>query len=493
MFQKSLKKGEKLYSFIEKIKLMGLLMEKDDRLSWDNLILRKRLRYEDGTYLLKEDKVEDKENHRKIRTDFHRDYDRLIFSQAFRRLGGKTQVHPLIDNDIIHTRLTHSLETASVGRSLGYIAGKKIEEQLNNECKFSVDDIAVIVQAACLAHDLGNPPFGHAGEDVISNWFKEYFENNNDIDLEENEKIELSTFDGNAQGFRLITKFENNLLKGGLNLTVTTLATCVKYPKFASKENCKKFSFFKSEKDIAKLVFTELGLVTNPDHYIRHPLSFLVEAADDICYSMIDIIDAIELKILSLNSPDLKNIFSYLNLDNHYNKILSDGSQNDTRKASKLVALAINEITKVAGNTFNNKIDIFSKPCNKIKDLISIIDDDNIKNAVITAKEISAKQVFTEQNKIKLEIAAYEVLGNILKNLVEAVVELDKQNNEKSKLSYKYQKVLNLMKSYAPKEADYTIYEKLRKVVDYVSGMTDSFAVNLSQQLTGVSHMAKRL
>jgi dGTPase len=235
------------------------------------------------------------------RSSFHKDYDRLIFSNSFRRLSKKTQVHPLSKNDHVHNRLTHSLEVASVGRSLGLKAGEFLKNKYPNE-NINPYDIAYIIQTACLAHDIGNPPFGHAGEEVIKEWFKK---NEKEVFLKQltkSQKLDFQHLDGNAQSFRIVTQLENNSFNGGMRLTSATLGALVKYPY--SSKNCQingksKFNFFQSEKEIFKKLFKNLGLKKANGTYKRHPFSYLMEASDNICYGLLDLQDAIELKLIS--------------------------------------------------------------------------------------------------------------------------------------------------------------------------------------------------
>ena len=468
---------------------------KSNKLNWSNLISIKRLKCQSSKLVLEDDKNNEYSN---IRTPFQRDYDRIIFSQAFRKLGGKTQVHPLSDNDTIHTRLTHSLETASVGRSLAFIVGDYLKNVVNEKNK--PENIAAIVQSACLAHDLGNPPFGHAGEDAIANWFIEYFEKEGfKLELDDDYKKEFEVFDGNAQGFRLASKIENNFKKGGLNLTVTILASMIKYPHFAESKDDKKFSIYRSEKQEFEMIMDNFDLRFKREDkydkndektfYVRHPLSYLMEASDDICYTFLDIVDAIELKILRLD--DLKNFFvDAIKSRSRVEDIYLDNYLNDTRKAAKLSALAINELTLNAGNTFNNNLDRFTSKSEiyKIKDLISLGTETS--KIISDAKKIANDYIFPENSKQKLEIAAYEILGAILNDLVNAVVELD--NKDDKKISFKSKKILDLMGICKPAKSE-SLYEKLRLVLDFVSGMTDRYAITLFQQLNGIGYQFKRM
>jgi len=466
--------------------------ESDLNIEMSKILTTKRLVEQNYKLTIDAKKDSDSEANR-IRSDFNIDYDRLIFSQSFRKLGGKTQVHPLADNDIVHTRLTHSLETASVGRSLGMIVGDFLlyKENISRD-ELSVHDIATIVQTACLLHDLGNPPFGHAGEDAIKNWFMDFVENNSYLNdnLDEGCLEELKYFDGNAQGLRISTKLENNFNKGGMNLTITTLASMIKYPNFAYESN-KKFSVFLTEKEIFDMIFTELGLFVTGEQgkkYLRHPLSFLMEAADDICYALIDIVDAIELNIVEINEaiPLYERILGKVKIE----EIISNSILNDTRKVSKLTALSMNELTLCAGNLFNKNIDRFlnKNEVRKIKSLIEL--DTELSDSITTFKNFARKHIFSENNKRKLEIAANKILGDLLEHFVNAVIDLDK--NEEDKISHKSRHILEIMGIYRPTKSS-SLYEKIRAVIDFISGMTDRYAVSLFQQLNGMSFQFKRI
>ena len=238
------------------------------------------------------------------RTQFQRDYDRIIFSSPFRRMQNKTQVFPLPGSVFVHNRLTHSLEVASVGRSLGSMFIEKAEAEGMIVENPLFQEIGSVVSAACLAHDMGNPPFGHSGEDAIAQFFEKSNEPRLRNELSEAEWRDFTQFDGNANAFRLLAHQFNGRREGGFALTYTTLASIVKYPYESVLTSKPKFGFFNSEKVTFARIANELGLLklsADPDQYIRHPLVFLVEAADDICYQLMDLEDAHKLKIHSFD------------------------------------------------------------------------------------------------------------------------------------------------------------------------------------------------
>ncbi len=248
------------------------------------------------------------------RSPFHKDQDRIVFSSAFRRLQDKTQVHTLAESDYVRTRLTHSMEVASVGRSLGANAGQVIIDRHLKGSDYNPADFGHIVSAACLAHDIGNPPFGHFGEEIIRHWFaKGKGAEGRAEGLTPAQMRDFELFEGNAQGFRVLTKLQNWRNSGGLRLTYATLGTFMKYPRVSSvsapapgDSGAKKFGVMQSELDAFREIAAELGLLKRgtEDYWCRHPLSYLVEAADDICYSIVDIEDGYKLGRLAYDETE---------------------------------------------------------------------------------------------------------------------------------------------------------------------------------------------
>lgn len=420
-------------------------------------------------------------NNESYRNSFHKDYDRLIFCNAFRRLSKKTQVHPLSNNDHVHNRLTHSLEVASVGRTLGLRAGEILKKN-NNE--INPNDIGYIVQTACLAHDIGNPPFGHAGEEVIKEWFSKKRNKKYLKKLKQEELNDFLHLDGNAQSFRIVSKLENNSFKGGMNLTISTLATLVKYPY--SSSHCEiigksKFNFFQSEKDFFDLLFSELELKNKDNSYRRYFLSYLMEVADDICYGLLDLQDAFELGVVSLF--DTEKIFKLFLGESRFKKIMSS-YKSDSQKLSVLVALSINELTNHSMEVFESNL---SEICSKKqkKDLVSYFTNCNLKDGLKLAKELGHEKVFNESRKVELELGAYNIIETLLDNLIYATYELYKKGD--SKLSFRSRRALELMKEDKPKIND-SLYEMYQRVIDYIVGMTDNHAKHIAHQLIGMGY-----
>lgn len=423
----------------------------------------KRLWWEqDKGHILGEENIDDS---RAYRSAFHRDYDRIIFSNPFHRLSKKTQVHPLSKNDHVHNRLTHSLETASVGRSLGNMMEGLIDEP------YSSYDAATIVQAACLAHDIGNPPFGHAGEDVIKSWF---LDQENAVFLEgltESQEIELQKFDGNAQSFRIISQIQNNRFKGGMQLTISTLASTVKYPWFATDDRAvrDKLNFFETEKEIANIIFEELNLKEG-ELFKRFPLSYLMEISDDICYGLLDLQDAVELNIIK--PKDTFDIFEKLCTTKEFEKAAKSGH------LFRFCAYAINNLAMHAGEVFRGNLNNISKH----KDLLELFTDQRLKEGLEQAKKFAGEKIFTDKRKIELELGAYNVLGSLLDNLIPAAFNL---SNEKE--TYKSKRIIHMMGEHAPENGK-SLYENYRIVIDYIVGMTDTYATYLAHQLRGMAY-----
>ena len=411
------------------------------------------------------------------RSHFHKDHDRIVFSGAFRKLGGKTQVHPLAKYDHIHNRLIHSMEVGSVGRSLGIRVAEEIKEQLPHG--ILPDDLGIIVQAACLAHDIGNPPFGHAGEYAIQDWFKRpdnqpYLSGLTDI-----QKQDLQKFEGNAQGFRTLAQTEYHLYNGGLRLTFPTLGASLKYPWTAGKASAKgKFSCFQSEYRFLQELANKLGLIKLEDgRFARHPLSYLMEAADDICYALIDLEDAVELSILEFEQ--VEEIF----LDIQGTKVLAldnMGNISAARQLSSLRSKTIGCIIDAVVNTFVENVEAILSGTFE-GDLIAACPD-GVRNGIGRAKQLAINKVFMDVQKTETEIGAYTVLSTLLETFIEAGFEFH-QKRDRSQLSYRTKRVFDLMSGEAPGEhlSQYEIYQRM---VDYIAGMTDNYALYLARQIS---------
>lgn len=433
---------------------------------WEKLL--NPLRYtKDGPKVAPED----------FRGPFAIDQDRILFTSSFRRLSKKTQVHPLTRNDHIHNRLTHSMEVACVARTLAVHVGNFLKE--NDHLPLGVEpyNIGEIVYAACLVHDIGNPPFGHAGESAIQDWFADPVNNRYVEQLDPMEKADFQSFDGNAQGLRVVTALENNKDRGGLRLTFPTIAAFVKYPRSAHAaqvEKKKKFNYYQAEEKMFDEIFSELGL-KNGSVYLRHPLAYLTEAADDICYRIIDMEDARELKIITYN--DFRNVIEpiYAELDVQEERLRAMDS--DRRRMSMLRTLVIGKMITSTVQAFKNNYDKVISG-----EIFSLVDDCD--QAAVqymdSAKEIFNKKIMHEAQKISLEIGSYSLYKILLDAFIPATFNKIKSNP----LSYKESRALDLMGVNAPSQDD-DLYRAYLRVIDFVTGMTDFYATFLSRQFSG--------
>ena len=422
------------------------------------------------------------------RSEFQKDFDRIVFSPAFRRLQDKTQVFPLPESDFVHTRLTHSLEVSCVGRSLGNLVGETVIKRnplLNN--RFTKFHFGEIVAAACLAHDIGNPPFGHSGEDAIA----EYFRSGNGQKFkskikDEKKWTDLLKYEGNAQGFRIITKLQNPKVKGGLSLTYSTLAAITKYPRESLVNNqskslqnkaYRKYGFFQSEKNLFKEVATATGLNCIKSEKIfwwcRHPLAFLVEAADDVCYRVMDLEDGFRLGFVSFNETEemLRPLTSKQSLKDYRDKDEKD-------RIGYLRAVAISELVNELANVFlDEEKNILSGKFES--DLISEI---KRSNALKRIKDISIEKIYKSRSVVEREVAGYEVLGGLLDTFINSYNEAYEK-----KISSKNRSVFALLPGRIGEDIPNDLYLRLLRIIDFVSGMTDSFAVSLFRKIKGIS------
>lgn len=417
------------------------------------------------------------------RSAFEQDYDRIIFSHPFRRLQDKTQVHPLPEHDFVHTRLTHSLEVSSVGRSIGRKTGEVLLQRHSGlKTQFSVFDFGAIVAAASLAHDLGNPPFGHAGEDAISDFFQvNTYGRSFEDHVTPGEWNELTSFEGNAQGFRILNKEQY-----GLKLTYATLGAFTKYPcpaffpeRNKSRKSHKKFGFFETEKEIFSGVASQLKLIKEaPNAWCRHPLAFLVEAADDICYGVIDLEDGCRLGLVTFDETvDLLApiLGSKLNRD----KLRKETGLNE--KLGVLRAMTINVlIDATAGIFLDSEEDILKGKLDKaLTDLCSF------SGPLEAISKVSVQKIYRSWQVVEIEAAGHEVLPGLLQEFTQAGMHLIKDQK-----SRKYQNLILLL----PEEIRAEIllepqncYHMLRSIIDFVSGMTDRHALSLFRKIKGIS------
>jgi dGTPase len=440
---------------------------------WEQFISDARLGLEERIIQEKDD----------IRSTFQRDYDRIIFSSPFRRLQDKTQVFPLPGSIFVHNRLTHSIEVASVGRSLAHLVIAGLREKSNGFFPNALYEIGSIVAAACLAHDLGNPPFGHSGESAVADFFKKgkgliYKES-----MSPEEWNDFTCFEGNANALRVLTHQFNGKRPGGFTLTYSTIASFVKYPYESSLSGGKqKFGFFQSEKETFRKIASELGLVqisANPLKYYRHPLVYLVEAADDICYQIMDVEDAHKLKILTYDQTEqlflaffdpITDASVLQSIDSNL-RIVTDLNE----RVAYLRALVIGKLIRECGDLFIRDYQSISSG-EEIQPLFQKLEEPS-RSAMNQIKEISWEKIYNDRSVVEIEIAGYKILGTLLETFISAMMEPG---------HFRSEKLLSLIPSQYKNNGEST-YSKIQTVVDFVSGMTDLYALDLYRKITGMN------
>lgn len=427
-----------------------------------------------------------------VRGEFQRDYDRIVFSSAFRRLQNKTQVMPMPESDFVHTRLTHSLETSVVGRSLGRHVGKVILEKhpgLTREKNLSDADFGDVVAAACLAHDIGNPPFGHSGEDAISAYFQSADAGSFIRNLTEAQRADLQHFEGNAAGFRILTYTYPSQcdMPGGLRLTYTTLATFTKYPKEVlpqlkgtSRTSEKKYGFFQSEKDRFKGIAHELGLLpknhSEQVFFHRHPLAFLVEAADDICYRIVDFEDGLKLGLVPHEKGValLKDLHFALKKEKRESRLRFYDWREEI---GYLRARIINDLIYQVAQLF----------LEQEQEILAGTFDAPLLNGLTVCKEqlaeiktLSVAHIYRNRPVLEIEAAGFEVLGGLLDAFLGAVFHLE---------SRRHRKLFELIPDQflaRGRTVPGSDYEKILMITDFVSSLTDQAALGLYRKIKGI-------
>ena len=441
-------------------------------MNWQQLISNKRLGQEHKHTERHDD-----------RTEFKRDYDRLIFSAPFRRLQNKTQVFPLPGSVFVHNRLTHSLEVASVGMSLGNDVATKLIQK-HPELKDTLfAEIGQIVATACLAHDMGNPPFGHSGEKAIQTYFTEG--PGRDLQREVSHQFwdDITHFEGNANAFRLLTHQFKGRRIGGFVMTYSMLASIVKYPYSSSAPSKKgKFGFFNEEKDIYRKIADELGISCisepgDPLRYARHPLVYLVEAADDICYEIMDIEDAHKLKILSYEETSalLLSFFEKETQDKILQRILEEGLTDDNEKIVYMRACLIGKLENECVKVFvNHEEDILNGTFEgSLIDHISDLQCEAYKKCA----SLSVKRIYKSRPVLDVELSGYKIMETLMGHFIEAARHPER--------FYSKQLISRVSSQYdidAP-----NLETRLMAVIDYISGMTDVYALDVYQKICGIS------
>ncbi|MDA9774308.1 dNTP triphosphohydrolase [Saprospiraceae bacterium] len=421
------------------------------------------------------------------RTDYQRDYDRIIFSSAFRRLQNKTQVFPLPGSVFVHNRLTHSLEVASVGRSIAYEIGQFVINKypsISDESKYFYEhNLQNVISSACLCHDIGNPAFGHSGEDAIATYFKRNEERLRPW-FTDKQWSDLICFEGNANAIRILTQTQNGKLTKGLSLTASTLSAIAKYPcesiaRDKSKTHRKKFGFFQTEKENFLQMTAACGMIqeeSNPIIFKRHPFVWLTEAADDICYNIIDVEDAHRLGLL--DTPVVENLFLQLLLDLdfdiHGTKDTLNKLANNNERISYLRAKAINALVQQVVDVYTHNFESILQG----EYTIPLFDHLRAKSqALKDVLTVSIDKIYNNKSVIQIENAGYNVMYELLSHFVEPTLRAQRINADKMAL-----KLLPDQFQYD----DGTAYEKVMGIIDFISGMTDNFATDLYRKIKGI-------
>lgn len=442
---------------------------------WPQLLSTKRFRLKDGE-IAPVSRQPVQENTDALRTDFHIDHDRVVFSGAFRRLGRKTQVHPLAKHDHTHNRLTHSVEVASVGRSLGNRVGMMMKNQGLLPPDNTPEDIGAVVQVACLAHDLGNPPFGHTGEDALRDWFRQPRHAGFLATLSPSERSDIQTYEGNAHSLRILTNLEMYREQGGMRLTAASIGTLMKYPWGSSAPaGRQKFNIYQTELPFVRHIAAELGLRRQADdHWSRHPLSYLMEAADDICYALLDLEDAVELGLLDIG--EVCEIFSKP-ADNRH---VRPPEMSERQYCAMLRSMAIGRAIEDAASTFAANQQHLLNGTFPGKDLLSLCSP-AVQDTLEQAKGLARARIFRHQSKLITEIAAFPCLGLILDLLIPSVHQLITEGRVGARQSL----ALELLKNDNPATPQDSLYLAYMKVLDFVGGMTDNAAAQMARELSG--------
>ncbi|WP_438973187.1 dGTP triphosphohydrolase [Polaribacter sp.] len=415
------------------------------------------------------------------RLGFEVDFDRIIFSSAFRSLQDKTQVIPLSETDFVHTRLTHSLEVSVVGRTLGRRVGKVLLERHPNlvELGYTFNDFGAIVAAASVTHDIGNPPFGHSGEKAIGEYFKtgkgvQYKEH-----LSAKEYQDLVDFEGNANGFKILTESREGV-SGGLRLCYATLGAFLKYPKESLPKKPtshivdKKYGFFQSDKEAFIDVVTELGMKPKnieANSFYRHPLAYLVEAADDICYTIIDFEDGINLGLIEEDYAleYMSKLIHGINRDKYY------ALQHTKDRTAYLRAIAINALIDEAVTLFlENESAILNGDFKH-----SLLDKCKYEAQINDIIKISVDKIYKSKEVLEKEVAGYRIIGDLLDVFITAT-----NNNYNNNTSNYDNLLVNLMPQEFVSESD-SQYDRIMAVCTYVSRMSDSYAIRLRRKIFG--------
>ena len=441
-------------------------------MEWKNLISNKRFGQEHKHAERHDD-----------RSEFKRDYDRLIFSSAFRRLQNKTQVFPLPGSIFVHNRLTHSLEVASVGMSLGNDISRRIIIKRPELKDTLFEEIGTIVSAACLAHDLGNPPFGHSGEKAIQTFFTEGAGLSIKPLVSEGFWNDITHFEGNANGFRILTHRFKGRRQGGFVMTYSMLASIVKYPFSSSLAGSHgKFGFFTTEADTYQKIAEELDILRKskegePLEFARHPLVYMVEAADDICYEIMDIEDSHKLKILSFEETE-NLLLSFFDEDTQRKirqRIIDEGLTDENEKVVYMRASVIGKLENECVKAFlTHEEDILAD--NFQGSLIDHISDRQ-KEAYKQCERTSFTKIYHSKPVLDIELSGYKIMATLMEVFIDAAVNPTR--------FYSQQLIRRVSSQYDIENA--SLEERIMAVIDYISGMTDIYALDIYQKINGIS------
>lgn len=441
-------------------------------MNWQQLIFNKRLGQE----------VRHPERH-DDRSEFKRDYDRLIFSAPFRRMQNKTQVFPLPGSIFVHNRLTHSLEVASVGMSLGNDVARVLKQHHPELAGTLFEEIGTIVSTACLAHDMGNPPFGHSGEKAIQAYFREGGGQALQERISNEFWNDLTHFEGNANTFRLLTHRFHGRREGGFVMTYSTLASIVKYPHSSLCAGKKgKFGFFCFEEEYFRRIADELGMIRlsadgEPLRYARHPLVYLVEAADDICYEIMDIEDAHKLRILSFDETMklLLGFFDEAHRQKIMQRITDEGITDNNEKVVYMRACAIGLLESECARTFveNEQAILDGEFVGSLIDHVSPL----VRDAYKHCTNVSFERIYNSKPVLDVELSGYKIMETLMETLTEAAVSPEKFHSEQLRKRFSNQYDIN--------SNDFET--RIMAVIDFISGMTDIFALDIYQKIQGIS------
>ena len=436
-------------------------------MNWNQLICDKRLGLE-----------EKHDGKAGVRSDFERDYDRLVFSSPFRRLQNKTQVFPLPGSIFVHNRLTHSLEVSCVGKSLANeIAERLYPKYATEPWRKKLRDMGEIVAAACLAHDLGNPPFGHSGEKTIGAYFSEGQGQCLKDSLTPEQWADLTHFEGNANSFRTLVHQFNGRRPGGFAMTYSTLAAIVKYPYSSTYAGEKgKFGFFTTERADFEKIAAQLGLIRlDEGRYCRHPLVYLVEAADDICYQVMDIEDGHKLKIISTEETvDVLTAFFDEERKQHIHQMMA-GVADPNEKIVYLRSCVVGQLVQECAATFvEHEEEILNGTFEG-----SLIDHVSPLATAGYARcsHLAFNKLYRAGYVVDVDLAGNRIINLLLEKLMDAV--LHPERNYSQLLLNKFPQQYDV---HAP-----TLFEKIQVVLDHISAMTDVYALNLYRQLDGIA------